>query len=41
MNNQAINTTKEVSIQNKAQYLSRTKVVRQILGKATKSVAIV
>jgi hypothetical protein len=40
MDNQTITRTKEVSVQNTAKCVSTAKMIRQMMGKATKSVNI-
>ncbi|MDN3510274.1 MAG: hypothetical protein QY310_02305 [Candidatus Jettenia sp. CY-1] len=41
MSNQTITRTKEVSIQNNAQYVSITKISKQMMGKARKSIMMI
>ncbi|NOG41294.1 hypothetical protein [Candidatus Brocadia sinica] len=40
MSNQTRTKTKEVSVQNIAKYISTAKMIRQMMGSATKSVTI-
>ncbi|MFN3530978.1 MAG: hypothetical protein ACK41Q_00450 [Candidatus Brocadia sp.] len=41
MSNQTRTKTKEVSVQNTAKYVSTAKTIRQMTGKATKTVTII
>ncbi|GAB61425.1 hypothetical protein KSU1_B0568 [Candidatus Jettenia caeni] len=41
MSNQTITRTKEVSVQNNARYVSTTKMSKQMMGKARKSIMMI